>query len=195
MDIYQHKCFQKRLKYKLHKEKLFLKLKDLFELCDKEGKEFVTRTDLLRLTREISIEKDDIYHAFDVLDKDGNDYLNLDQFVEGFGLFIGTNQSFEDRKSNEDLADVRQIFDSIDKDRKGYIGVDDLVEVSNELQLTNENIQQIFYELSPRGDQLLTFNDFAEGLGKFSNIAKGKQEGASPQLQIPTQESPSSLAG
>ena len=48
---------------------------ELFGICDKECKGFITRRDLLRLTHELPLTADVLEEVFDRLDDDGNGYL------------------------------------------------------------------------------------------------------------------------
>ena len=50
---------------------------ELFGLCDKECKGFITRRDLLRLTHELPLSGEVLEEVFDKLDDDGNGYLRL----------------------------------------------------------------------------------------------------------------------
>ena len=69
------------------------KAADLFRTCDKEDKGFVTKRDMQRM-RTLddgfagSMDPEQLECVFDTLDLDGNGYLTLDEFSEGFQHFI-----------------------------------------------------------------------------------------------------------
>lgn len=61
------------------------KAKELFNLCDKETKGFITKRDMQRLRQELPLTPDQLENVFDNLDDDKNGYLTLQEFTEGFG--------------------------------------------------------------------------------------------------------------
>uniref|UniRef100_A0A8C5ADE2 EF-hand domain-containing protein n=1 Tax=Gadus morhua TaxID=8049 RepID=A0A8C5ADE2_GADMO len=63
------------------------KTRELFQMCDVEGKGFVTRRDLQRLNVEVPLNADELEKVFDTLDTDGNGYLTLNEFSSGFSTF------------------------------------------------------------------------------------------------------------
>ncbi|CAG5132489.1 unnamed protein product, partial [Candidula unifasciata] len=62
---------------------------ELFQLCDKEEKGYITKSDMQRLRAELPISPDQLEVVFDSLDNDGNGSLTLQEFTEGFGSFLG----------------------------------------------------------------------------------------------------------
>uniref|UniRef100_A0A0L8HMF9 EF-hand domain-containing protein n=1 Tax=Octopus bimaculoides TaxID=37653 RepID=A0A0L8HMF9_OCTBM len=62
----------------------YKKSRELFILCDKEGKGFVNKFDLQRLQPELSLPPEALEQVFDILDDDKNGYLTLKEFTEGF---------------------------------------------------------------------------------------------------------------
>ena len=61
------------------------KATDLFMLCDLEQKGFITKRDMQRLQTELPLNPEQLEDVFDSLDDDGNGYLTLQEFIEGFG--------------------------------------------------------------------------------------------------------------
>ena len=76
------------------------KAADLFRICDKEDKGFVTKRDMQRMLAidngdgdnssiMSSMDPDQLESVFDTLDSDGNGYLTLEEFTTGFEHFLG----------------------------------------------------------------------------------------------------------
>uniref|UniRef100_A0A3B1JPX2 EF-hand domain-containing protein n=1 Tax=Astyanax mexicanus TaxID=7994 RepID=A0A3B1JPX2_ASTMX len=63
------------------------KTKEFFQICDSEGKGYITSTDMRRLHRELPLSADELEDVFDSLDTDRNGYLTLGEFSSGFSEF------------------------------------------------------------------------------------------------------------
>lgn len=62
------------------------KARELFKVCDVEEKGFVNKRDMRRLVGEIpGHDEGQLEYVFDSLDTDGNGFLTLEEFTEGFG--------------------------------------------------------------------------------------------------------------
>uniref|UniRef100_A0A8B9RG20 Calcium release activated channel regulator 2Ab n=1 Tax=Astyanax mexicanus TaxID=7994 RepID=A0A8B9RG20_ASTMX len=64
------------------------KTKEFFQICDSEGKGYITSTDMRRLHRELPLSADELEDVFDSLDTDRNGYLTLGEFSSGFSDFL-----------------------------------------------------------------------------------------------------------
>ena len=75
-----------------HQATLFKKSCELFNACDVEGKGYLSKQDMPRLEKKLGLElpPDQLNFVFDTLDKDGNGFLTLEEFTDGFGeqLFV-----------------------------------------------------------------------------------------------------------
>ncbi|XP_022096393.1 ras and EF-hand domain-containing protein-like [Acanthaster planci] len=105
------------------------KARELFIVCDKEEKGFVCRRDMQRLDGELPLSPEQLEEVFDSLDDDGNGFLTLEEFTDGFGGFLGLNLDpdiedesdkaekdvFEDEKLDDDALenDYHKVMDSL----------------------------------------------------------------------------------
>uniref|UniRef100_A0A672LIP3 Calcium release activated channel regulator 2A n=1 Tax=Sinocyclocheilus grahami TaxID=75366 RepID=A0A672LIP3_SINGR len=63
------------------------KTREFFQICDIEGKGFITRRDMQRLNGELPLSAEELENVFSNLDADGNGYLTLEEFSSGFSGF------------------------------------------------------------------------------------------------------------
>uniref|UniRef100_A0A672LPG1 Calcium release activated channel regulator 2A n=1 Tax=Sinocyclocheilus grahami TaxID=75366 RepID=A0A672LPG1_SINGR len=64
------------------------KTREFFQICDIEGKGFITRRDMQRLNGELPLSAEELENVFSNLDADGNGYLTLEEFSSGFSEFM-----------------------------------------------------------------------------------------------------------
>ncbi|NXW62480.1 EFC4B protein, partial [Eurystomus gularis] len=63
------------------------KAHEFFQICDLEGKGFITRQDMQRLHPELPLSLEELEKVFVTLDADGNGSLTLKEFTTGFSKF------------------------------------------------------------------------------------------------------------
>ncbi|XP_063250179.1 EF-hand calcium-binding domain-containing protein 4B isoform X1 [Prinia subflava] len=64
------------------------KAREFFQICDLEGKGFVTRQDMQRLHPELPLSLEELEKVFVTLDADGNGSLTPKEFITGFSQFL-----------------------------------------------------------------------------------------------------------
>ena len=165
----------KQSRQSMHQRKVSARIRKLFSLCDEEGKGYVTREELFRLTKEIALTQEEVNNAFYYLDKDKNGSLSLEEFMTGFEIFLGNEQVSSGSFDHQEISDSSQLFDHIDKNRKGFITKEDLSSVSDEFSLGNDEIEEIFLALNRQGRTVLTYQDFKDGLESLSASEKDNQ--------------------
>ncbi|CAN9499371.1 unnamed protein product [Ophioblennius macclurei] len=74
------------------------KAKELFVLCDKEGKGFLTKHDMQSLQEELPLSPEQLETVFDRLDRDSNGFLTPVEFSAGLGELLG-----------QDLTELSQV--------------------------------------------------------------------------------------
>ncbi|XP_022701373.1 ras and EF-hand domain-containing protein-like isoform X2 [Varroa jacobsoni] len=122
------------------REVLIDKARELFSLCDIETKGFMTKRCMRRLNGEIPLDLDQLEEVFDRLDRDGNGFLTLDEFTNGFGMFMGIDT--RPRKMSSSQEEMLETF----QESRGRIRRVSFVEEVDE----NEDVDKQFEEFLDR---------------------------------------------
>ncbi|XP_036360471.1 ras and EF-hand domain-containing protein isoform X2 [Octopus sinensis] len=149
----------------------YKKSRELFILCDKEGKGFVNKYDLQRLQPELSLPPEALEQVFDILDDDKNGYLTLKEFTEGFHRFIGIpavpphQEELVYGEENEEIED--QAF----TDMLTTIGAKDVIHDDGSIK----HIKELWVQLRREDDPVVVEN-FEDFLSKITKDLKKKQD-------------------
>ncbi|XP_073720758.1 EF-hand calcium-binding domain-containing protein 4A-like isoform X2 [Misgurnus anguillicaudatus] len=84
------------------------KAKELFELCDKEGKGFITKRDMQRLQVELPLSSEQLESVFDGLDRGKNGFLTPLEFHTGLGELFGLEPEERARSGEEERVEEEE---------------------------------------------------------------------------------------
>ncbi|RXN02346.1 ras and EF-hand domain-containing-like protein [Labeo rohita] len=161
------------------------KIEDFFQICDSEGKGFITRTDMRKLHKELPLTTEELENVFDSLDLDKNGYLTLGEFSSGFSTFLhGRKVSMTEELINTPSQKVPEALDQSSGDEELSENEDDeerhfsmLMEslgASNVFQEPSE-VRSLWAQL--RNDEPHLLSDFEEFLAHVTyQIKEARQE-------------------
>ncbi|CAL1268342.1 unnamed protein product [Larinioides sclopetarius] len=98
------------------RETLQNKARDLFALCDPEGKGYATKTDIEALRDEVPLPPNQLHQVFDALDANGDGKLTLQEFTDGFGIFLGIGalpQNNSDAQGGNETEDDDEMLEEL----------------------------------------------------------------------------------
>lgn len=153
------------------------KIEELFHMCDAGNKGYVTRDDLYRLKDELGLNDSEVEHAFDQLDTDKDNFLTLEEFMTGFGLFLGIEKPQQNPDNSSEMKPdfAFQVFNLIDKEDKGHITKDDLIEAAGTLEIDVSQIDYIYRRL--RGtSSIIHYEDFVNNIGYIVALSEPLQQ-------------------
>ncbi|KAL4225761.1 Calcium release activated channel regulator [Mactra antiquata] len=148
------------------------KAHELFKVCDMEEKGFITKRDMQRLQSELPLSPDQLEHVFDSLDDDGNGYLTLEEFTDGFGSFLGLKPPSNNKQTEEmDDSYIENNVDTVEDEHNFKHMMENLG--ANNLFEDESTVQALWCRLRRDDPDLATnFEDFVY---KISNeIRKSK---------------------
>lgn len=161
------------------REVLVQKAYELFNVCDKEEKGFITKRDMQRLRGDLPLTPDQLEEVFDTLDEDHNGYLTLEEFTDGFGMFLGIDtqpQSKKNKTTEEEYESFRTSNSTIEEDddneEEQFQGLIDQLGAQN-LFSDEDYIRQIWNQLRKVDPSMLS--NFEEFLSKISKELKNVQ--------------------
>lgn len=97
------------------------KAHELFAVCDVENKGFITKRDMQRLQTELPLTPEQLEDVFDSLDDDGNGFLTLEEFTDGFGSFLGltARPDIEQQQSVDSIGSGERVYENDHIDSEG----------------------------------------------------------------------------
>ncbi|XP_034542383.1 EF-hand calcium-binding domain-containing protein 4A isoform X2 [Notolabrus celidotus] len=110
------------------------KAKELFVLCDKEGKGFITKRDMQRLQGELPLSPEQLETVFESLDRQSNGFLTPIEFNTGLGGLMGLEDTTEPDQGEE--LDTDQVDWSQDPAAIRFVNI--LMELGADRLLRNQ---------------------------------------------------------
>lgn len=142
------------------------KAHELFSVCDIEQKGFITKRDMQRLQNELPLQPDQLEAVFDSLDDDGNGYLTLEEFTEGFGSYLGINFMGDSTMEADDT--LENVYEEEDKREEEKQFTDMMENIGARSLFDDENtIKHLWMKI--RRDEPEMVGNFEDFLYKISS--------------------------
>ncbi|XP_033114360.1 ras and EF-hand domain-containing protein homolog isoform X2 [Anneissia japonica] len=143
------------------------KSRELFLICDTENKGFITKRDMQRLGSELPLSPEQLEAVFDSLDDDGNGFLTLEEFTDGFGGYLGLPQETVEEEQVDGLFEANENKEyNLDEDFKRAMETIDASEVLQSIggEYSHELAREIWIHLKQdnQPDLLNRFEDFMQ---------------------------------
>ncbi|XP_059917907.1 EF-hand calcium-binding domain-containing protein 4A isoform X2 [Gadus macrocephalus] len=133
------------------------KARELFVLCDKEGKGFITKRDMQRLEVELPLSLDQLEDVFDSLDRESNGFLTPVEFNAGLGGIVVLDESLN-QSQNEGRAEPDPVDWNNDPGVIRFVNL--LVELGADTLFKNQwEVSSLWFELQRERPELLTVLD------------------------------------
>uniref|UniRef100_A0A8D0DP09 Calcium release activated channel regulator 2B n=1 Tax=Salvator merianae TaxID=96440 RepID=A0A8D0DP09_SALMN len=148
------------------------KARELFRLCDKEQKGFITKLDMQRLQSELPLTTEQLEAVFDSLEQNNNGYLTPVEFSMGLGKFIGIGQyQASERFQHEETFESgwSDDLDQTDEDEKRFCSMLEQFEASQVFE-DQSDIQELWAQLRKNRPELL--GSFEEFLFRISSYVR-----------------------
>ncbi|XP_061466032.1 EF-hand calcium-binding domain-containing protein 4A isoform X1 [Rhineura floridana] len=146
------------------------KARELFGLCDKEEKGFITKLDMQRLQSELPLTTEQLEAVFDSLEQDNNGYLTPIEFSMGLGKFIGIKQyqsSGSARHEETFESGWSDDLDQADDEEKRFCSMLEQLEASQVFEDQSE-VQELWAQLRKERPELLSsFEEFLFRISSF----------------------------
>ncbi|XP_053895424.1 EF-hand calcium-binding domain-containing protein 4B isoform X1 [Malaclemys terrapin pileata] len=153
-----------------------------FQICDVEGKGFITRHDMQRLHGQLPLSLEELEKVFDTLDADGNGSLTPEEFTTGlsqflFGQMASMNEMHESDNENVYQSKWEESYAKADDDEDEDRQFSDLMDRlgTNKILEDESNIRQLWSQL--RKDEPRLLSNFEEFLVRvFSQLQEADNE-------------------
>ncbi|XP_062427061.1 EF-hand calcium-binding domain-containing protein 4B [Rhea pennata] len=155
------------------------KAKEFFQICDLEGKGFITRQDMQRLHHELPLSLEELEKVFVTLDADGNGSLTPKEFTTGFSQFLLGQMALkkEIQESEGETACIPKWEESMSDDEDEEQEFSNLMDrLGAKKVLEDENdVKQLWLQL--RKDEPHLLSNFEEFLTRiFSQFHEADDE-------------------
>ncbi|XP_066467279.1 EF-hand calcium-binding domain-containing protein 4A [Tiliqua scincoides] len=162
------------------------KARELFRLCDKEEKGFITKLDMQRLQHELPLTTEQLEAVFDSLEQDNNGYLTPVEFSMGLGKFIGIEpyrnsgslrheETFESGWSDD--------LDQADDEEKRFCSLLEQLETAQVFEDQSE-VQELWARLRKERPELLTsFEEFLFRVSSYIGEVHHEKESMAQALK------------
>ncbi|KAM6309833.1 EF-hand calcium-binding domain-containing protein 4B [Podargus strigoides] len=156
------------------------KAQEFFQICDREGKGFITRQDMQRLHPELPLSLEELEKVFVTLDADGNGSLSPKEFTTGFSQFllgqIALNNEIMQQSEGETACPLK-CKETVSDDEDEEFQFSNLMDRLGAKKVLDDesDVKQLWLQL--RKDKPHLLSDFEEFLDRiFSQLQEADNE-------------------
>ncbi|NWT44422.1 EFC4B protein, partial [Chroicocephalus maculipennis] len=152
------------------------KAHEFFQICDVEGKGFITRQDMQRLHPELPLSLEELEKVFVTLDADGNGSLTPKEFTTGFSEF-GKHVSCMMQQSEGETACPLKCKETVSDDEDEEFQFSNLMDRLGAKKVLDDDsdVKQLWLQL--RKDEPHLLSNFEEFLVRiFSQLQEADDE-------------------